>query len=67
MRAGSGNDVHVTLANNRSVLLTGTVPSQADRQRAEQIARTLANGHAVTNQIAITGNRQNARPKASSK
>lgn len=56
MEQERGNDIHVQLADDGSATLEGRVSSQKERRRAEQIARSLASGHMVKNQILIRGN-----------
>jgi hypothetical protein len=62
MGEGSASHIHVALAGDESVTLTGSVPLPQDRARAGQIARSLSGGHAVNNQLAV---RRNAQPAAS--
>lgn len=49
--------VHVNVTSfNRSVLLTGEVPSKAARERVEQIARSIENVRAISGELAIMEN-----------
>ncbi len=41
---------------NRQVLLTGEVPTEADKQRAEQVVAKVENVRAVLNELAVMGN-----------
>jgi len=45
-----------TNAYNRKVLLTGEVPSEADRQAAEQAVARIENVQGVINELAVMGN-----------
>jgi len=45
-----------TNAYNRKVLLTGEVPSEADRQAAEQAVARIENVQGVMNELAVMGN-----------
>lgn len=47
-----GSHVDVTLFNRR-VLLTGEVPNEASKQRAEEIVRGVNNVHAIVNELAV--------------
>ena len=48
------NQVHVNITSfNRSVLLTGEVPTQAARDRIEQIARSIQNVRAISDETAV--------------
>jgi hypothetical protein len=58
MGEGRGKDIEVQITKDGSVTLGGTVPSAEDRKRAEQIARFLADGYVVRNQIGIKSNPQ---------
>ncbi|WCM93697.1 BON domain-containing protein [Acidovorax sp. NCPPB 2350] len=60
MRAGNrlrdafGERVHVNVTSyNRQVLLTGEVPSQQDRERAEQTVLAVENVRSVVNDLAV--------------
>jgi osmotically-inducible protein OsmY len=49
--------VHININSyNRQVLLTGEVPTEADKQRAEQIVSRVENVRGVINELAIMGN-----------
>lgn len=51
------DSVHINLtAYNRNVLMTGEVPSEAVKQEAEQIVRSVANVRNVLNELTIAGN-----------
>lgn len=46
--------VHVNVTSyNRSVLLTGEVPSEAEKERVEQIARSVENVRSISDELAI--------------
>lgn len=47
-----GSHVNVTVFNRR-VLLTGEVPSDAAKQRAEEIVRAINNVNAIVNELAV--------------
>jgi osmotically-inducible protein OsmY len=48
---------HINLTSyNRTVLMTGEVPTDAAKQEAEQIVRSTANVRNVVNELAIAGN-----------
>jgi osmotically-inducible protein OsmY len=42
-----------TFADKKTVVLRGSVPTQAQKLRAEQIARDHATGYLITNQLAV--------------
>lgn len=49
--------VHVNVTSyNRSVLLTGEVPSEAAKARVEQISRSVENVRAISDELGIMGN-----------
>ncbi len=51
------DQVHVNVTSyNRSVLLTGEVPSQDARNRVEQIARSVENVRSITDELGIMPN-----------
>lgn len=52
--------VHVRTHNDR-VYLTGTVPDEATRARIEAVARAVAGDNRVTNELAVSGDRAQAR------
>ena len=63
LRAGNrihgiyGDKVHVNVTSyNRQVLLTGEVPNEAFKQKAEEYARASQNVKAVVNELAVTFN-----------
>ena len=48
--------VHINATSfNRMLLLTGEVPTEAQKQEAEQLARTVPNVRAITNELAVAG------------
>lgn len=48
---------HINITSyNRQVLLTGEVPTEADKQRAEQIVSRVENVKSVLNELAVMGN-----------
>lgn len=54
LREALGDQVHInTTSYNRQVLLTGEVPSEAARQRAEQIAGSVDNVRGIVNELAV--------------
>ncbi len=51
------DSVHVNVTSyNRSVLLTGEVPSEAAKTRVEQIARSVENVRSITDELGIMQN-----------
>lgn len=51
-----GDRVHINVNSyNRYVLLTGEVPSEADRAQAEQLVARVENVKAVDNELAVLG------------
>lgn len=49
--------VHVNIASyNRQVLITGEVPTEADKATAEQIVNKVENVKSVVNELAVLGN-----------
>ena len=57
IRSALGDRGHVSVnAYNRVVLLTGEVPSDSDKQAAEQAAAQTENVKSVVNELAVTGN-----------
>ena len=49
--------VHInTTSYNRQVLLTGEVPTEADKQRAQEIISRVENVRSVVNELAVLGN-----------
>jgi len=56
-RDAFGNRAHINVnAYNRMVLLTGEVPTEADRLTAEQIASRVENAGPIVNQLIVGGN-----------
>jgi osmotically-inducible protein OsmY len=52
-----GNRGHINVTSyNRLVLLTGEVPTDADRAAAEQAVRQVENVRAIDNELAVLGN-----------
>ena len=52
-----GDRVHVNVTSyNRTVLLTGEAPNEADKQLAEQIVSKVDNVKGIVNEIAVMGN-----------
>ena len=52
-----GDRGHLNVTSyNRQVLLTGEVPSEADKQTAEQVARQVENVRSLVNELAVMGN-----------
>jgi len=57
LRDALGGRGHInTTAYNRKVLLTGEVPSEADKQVAEQTVARIENTQSVINELAVMGN-----------
>ena len=54
-KAGSDGHINVT-SYNRQVLLTGEVPTEAARQKAEEAARTSENVKSVVNELGVMFN-----------
>jgi osmotically-inducible protein OsmY len=49
--------VHVNVTSyNRQVLLTGEVPTEADKQRVQEIVSRVENVRSIVNELAILGN-----------
>lgn len=56
MRDAFGERAHVNVSSyNRQVLLTGEVPGEAEKQRAEQIVSRIENVRSVVNELAVMG------------
>jgi osmotically-inducible protein OsmY len=56
-RAATSDQGHINVTSyNRLVLLTGEVPSEADRVAAEQAVRQVENVRAIDNELAVLGN-----------
>ena len=56
-REAFGDRVHININSyNRQVLLTGEVPTEQDKQTAEQIASRVENVRAIVNELAVLGN-----------
>jgi osmotically-inducible protein OsmY len=54
LREAFGDNVHLNVTSyNRQVLMTGEVPSDATRQRAEQIVGAVDNVRVIVNELAI--------------
>lgn len=57
LRDALGDRGHVTVNSyNRQVLLTGEVPSEADKQNAEQVVSRVENVKGIVNDLAVMGN-----------
>ena len=57
LRQAMGDRAHVNVTSyNRQVLLTGEVPSERDKQAAEQVIARVDNVKGVVNEIAVMGN-----------
>jgi osmotically-inducible protein OsmY len=49
--------VHINATSyNRQVLLTGEVPSEADKQRAQEVVGRVENVRSIVNELAVLGN-----------
>lgn len=56
LKESLGDRGHINVTSyNRMVLLTGEVPSEADRAKAEQTVRGVDNVNAVVNELAVMG------------
>jgi osmotically-inducible protein OsmY len=71
LRAGArirdtlGPRSHISITSyNRQVLLTGEVPSEADKQQAQQIVSQVENVKAIVNELAVMGNSSIAQRSA---
>ncbi len=54
IRSGLPDEAHVNVTVfNRRVLLTGEVPNNASKQRAEEIVRAINNVNAIVNELAV--------------
>jgi len=51
-----------TFADKKTVVLRGSVPTQAQKLKAEQIARDHATGYIITNQLAVVPEPEKAAP-----
>jgi osmotically-inducible protein OsmY len=57
LRDAIGERAHINVTSyNRQVLLTGEVPSDADKQTAEQLVGKVENVRAVVNELGVMGN-----------
>lgn len=56
VREALGDRAHVNVTSyNRQVLLTGEVPSEQDKQRAEQVVSKVENVRSIVNELAVMG------------
>ena len=56
IREHMGDRVHINITSyNRQVLLTGEVPSDQDKQLAEQVVSRIENVRSITNELAVLG------------
>lgn len=56
LREHLGERVHINITSyNRQVLLTGEVPSEQDKQLAEQVVSRVENVRSITNELAVLG------------
>lgn len=56
LKESLGDRGHINVTSyNRMVLLTGEVPGEADRSKAEQTVRAVDNVNAVVNELAVMG------------
>ncbi len=60
---GARSHINIT-SYNRQVLLTGEVPSEADKQQAQQIVSQVENVKSVVNDLAVMGNSSIAQRSA---
>jgi len=57
VRESLGDRAHVSITSyNRQVLLTGEVPTQQDKQLAEQIVSRVENVRSIVNELGVMGN-----------
>jgi osmotically-inducible protein OsmY len=57
LREGQIERAHINITSyNRQVLLTGEVPTEADKQRAEQVVSRVENVRSVLNELGVMGN-----------
>ncbi len=57
LREAFADRVHINATSyNRQVLLTGEVPTEADKQRAQEIASRVENVRSIVNELAVLGN-----------
>lgn len=57
LREALGERGHINITSyNRQALLTGEVPTEADKQRAEQVLSGVDNVKSVINELAVLGN-----------
>lgn len=56
LREHLGERVHINITSyNRQVLLTGEVPSEQDKQLAEQVVARIENVRSITNELGVLG------------
>jgi osmotically-inducible protein OsmY len=56
IKTNLGERVHINVTSfNRQVLLTGEVPSEQDKQLAEQVVSRVENVRAIVNELAVLG------------
>lgn len=56
LREHLGERVHINITSyNRQVLLTGEVPSEQDKQLAEQVIARIENVRSITNELGVLG------------
>ena len=57
IREAFADRAHINATSyNRQVLLTGEVPSEADKQRAQEIVSRVENVRSIVNELAVLGN-----------
>jgi osmotically-inducible protein OsmY len=57
LREAFADRVHINATSyNRQVLLTGEVPSEADKARAQEIVSRVENVRSIVNELAVLGN-----------
>jgi len=65
IREAMGDRAHVGITSyNRQVLLTGEVPTERDKQQAEQLVQRVENVRGVLNELAVMGNSSLAQRSA---
>lgn len=56
LRENLGDRVHINITSyNRQVLLSGEVPTEQDKQLAEQVVSRIENVRSITNELAVLG------------
>src|SRR5207248_3366419 len=61
--SSTANNINVEVGSNNQITLTGTVNSEQDKDRAEQIAKSAAPGQTIVNNITIGSSSSTSVPK----